>query len=282
MVTNSSNSPKWKPPWTHSTTAHRLVVNMWNKTVQLEIHPLWLLCNLIFTFSDRKLLHLWNLPQVFSMPGVQCIHLPQKAPGHRRKTSLQCATAGCSFSRCSHIILEVFRSFTIIKSTVLTIIPSPLGFTYLLLRTMLLVWWVGASSLDVIRLLAKHLLQVCEELALNDLICSWACGLSLQSAWTLQLIWEVTSPEPTISCTAKHIGEFICLQKLCGKKRGFYSRSTLCHTMASHTADQGTAQKTQHEMPLDATQHQTAAAEKEQTKRRKKGIKTGDGFDFHK
>lgn len=66
------------------------------------------------------------------------------------------------------------------------------------------------------------------------------------------------------------------------QKRGFYSRSTLCHTMASHTADQGTAQKTQHEMPLDATQHQTAAAEKEQTKRRKKGIKTGDGFDFHK
>lgn len=139
----------------------------------------------------------------------------------QKKNSLQCATAGCSFSRCSHIILEVFRSFTIIKSTVLTIIPSPLGFTYLLLRTMLLVWWVGASSLDIIRLLAKHLLQVCEELALNDLICSWACGLSLQSAWTLQLIWEVTSPEPTISCTAKHIGEFICLQKLCGKKGVF-------------------------------------------------------------
>lgn len=171
MVTIVSNSPKWDTQH-HYTQA---CCYMWNKPVQLEIHPLWPLCNLIFTFWDRKLLHLWNLPQVFSMPGVQCIHLPQKAPGHRRKAlynvpqkAVPSAGAHTSFWKWN---------FTTIKSTVLTITPSPLGFTYLLLRILFWLWWVGTSSLDIVRLLAKNVLQVCEELALKDFICSWAHGL---------------------------------------------------------------------------------------------------------
>lgn len=67
------------------------------------------------------------------------------------------------------------------------------------------------------------------------------------------------------------------------QKKGFLqSFNPLSHHDITHRTDQGTAQKTEHEMLLDTTQHQTAAAETEQTKRRKKGIKTGDGFDFHK
>lgn len=45
------------------------------------------------------------------------------------------AGAHTSFSKCS-------EAFTIIKSTVLTITPLPLGLTYLLLGTLLLMWWV--------------------------------------------------------------------------------------------------------------------------------------------
>lgn len=194
MVTIVSNSPTWKPPWTHST---RLVWNkyleyIWNKTEQSEIRPLWPLCNLIFYLLGSK-----ASPPLEPPPGV--LHASRsmyssatKGSWPQKKNLLQCATAGCSFSRCSHLIWKVFRSFTKIKSAVLAITPSPLGLTYLLLRTQLLIWWVGTSSLDIITLLANNVLQVCEELALNDIICSWVCGLSFQSAWALQLIWEVT------------------------------------------------------------------------------------------
>lgn len=54
------------------------------------------------------------------------------------------------------------------------------------------------------------------------------------------------------------------------------------HGITRRTDQKNPAQKTQHEMPLDATQPETATAETEQIKTRKKGIKTEDEFDFHK
>lgn len=147
----------------------------------------------------------------------------------QKKNPLQCVTAGCSFSRCSHLIFKVFTSFTlkysvdnysitswacifIVENTVFNMVSWSIKFRYY-----------------------QTACKECEELALNDIICSWACGLSFQSAWTLQLIWEVTAPEPAISCTGNASENSSANSSTKITIRVFYSYSTLCHAMASHT-----------------------------------------------
>lgn len=145
-----------------------------NKMVQLKINSLWPLCNFTLPFWIKG----------FSTSGTSSWCSPCQAFNvficHKRllateRNSLQCVTAGCSLSSCLCIILKVCRSFVIIKSKYSVDNYPITSYVHVLnMGTLFLTQWVWTSSLENDRLLAKSLLQVWEELALNSL--SWFPG----------------------------------------------------------------------------------------------------------
>lgn len=83
---------------------------MWDKTVQLEIHPLWPLCNLIFLpFGIESFSTSGTSPRCSPCQAFNVFICHKRLLATEEKPFIMC----CSSSRCSHLIFKVFTSFTL-------------------------------------------------------------------------------------------------------------------------------------------------------------------------